>query len=116
MAFHGGRTIKHHAKLPYTGFLNQMKAIRDWRIARKASKAALALLLIAGGGVPADALTADEDGVLRVLCRAGLSANGGTWASERINGAIATLAFGREWPDGPQATAYKTCNAGGYLG
>lgn len=63
----------------------------------------------------AHALTRDEETALKQLCRAGLNANGGIWSSEPINAAIATLAFGRNWPDGAQETAYKTCNTRGYL-
>lgn len=47
---------------------------------------------------------------LEALCRIGLIA-GGPWRDGRINRAIATLAWGdpKDWPDHPQATAYKTC-------
>lgn len=47
---------------------------------------------------------------LEALCRIGLIAYG-PWGDERINKAIATLAWGDPagWPDQPQATAYKTC-------
>jgi hypothetical protein len=70
-----------------------------------------ATLLVLGTNVlPAQALTPDEEAALRQLCKAGLNANGGIWSSEPINAAIATLAFGSNWPDGAQATAYKTCN------
>ena len=69
------------------------------------------LLALATNVLPAQALTPDEEAALRQLCKAGLNANGGIWSSEPINAAIATLAFGRNWPDGAQATAYKTCNA-----
>lgn len=73
------------------------------------------LLVLATNTLPAQALTPDEEAALRQLCKAGLNANGGIWSSEPINAAIATLAFGRNWPDGAQATAYKTCNARDYL-
>ena len=73
------------------------------------------LMLFACTGEPARALTANEEAALKALCKAGLKANGGIWASERINAAIATLAFGRNWPDDAQATAYKTCTTRGYV-
>jgi hypothetical protein len=82
---------------------------------RLAAITAFVLLGLVAAISPANALTRDEEAALRSLCRAGLHANGGIWSSERINAAIATLAFGKEWPDGAQATAYKTCNARGYL-
>lgn len=73
------------------------------------------LALMTMNVLPAQALTPDEEAALRQLCKVGLNANGGIWSSEPINAAIATLAFGRNWPDGAQATAYKTCNARNYL-
>jgi len=76
---------------------------------------ATTLLVLATNVLPAQALTPDEEAALRQLCKAGLNANGGIWSSEPINAAIATLAFGRNWPDGAQATAYKTCNTRNYL-
>lgn len=72
---------------------------------------ATTLLVLASNVLPAQALTPDEEAALRQLCKAGVNANGGIWSSEPINAAIATLAFGRNWPDGAQETAYKTCNA-----
>ena len=47
---------------------------------------------------------------LEALCKIGLIANG-PWRDDRINKAIATLAWGdpADWPDNPQGTAYKTC-------
>jgi len=80
-----------------------------------AAATGVVLTLLICAGEPARALTPNEEAALRALCRAGLKANGGIWASERINAAIATLAFGKDWPDDAQATAYKTCNARGYL-
>jgi hypothetical protein len=83
--------------------------------ASTASATGFVLMLLVCTGEPARALTADEEAALKTLCRASLRANGGTWASERINAAIATLAFGSDWPDDAQATAYKTCTTRGYL-
>jgi hypothetical protein len=57
---------------------------------------AATLLVLATNVLPAQALTPDEEAALRQLCKAGLHANGGIWSSERINAAIATLAFGKE--------------------
>ena len=76
---------------------------------------AATLVVLATNVLPAQALTPDEEAALRQLCKAGLNANGGIWSSEAINAAIATLAFGSNWPDGAQATAYKTCNTRNYL-
>jgi len=92
-----------------------MRVVFDRFKATPAAATGIVLTLIISTGEPARALTADEETALRALCRAGLKANGGIWASERINAAIATLAFGRDWPDDAQATAYKTCNTRGYL-
>jgi len=80
-----------------------------------ASAAVLSLLICIGE--PSHALSPDEENSLRDLCRAGLNANGGIWSSDRINSAIATLAYGPMaiWPDNAQSTAYKTCNRRGYL-
>jgi hypothetical protein len=77
---------------------------------RRFTGLATTLVVLATNALPAQALTPDEEAALRQLCKAGLNANGGIWSSEPINAAIATLAFGRNWPDGAQATAYKTCN------
>ncbi len=82
---------------------------------RLTSGLATTLLAFATNVLPAQALTPDEEVALRQLCKVGLNANGGIWSSEPINAAIATLAFGRNWPDGAQAAAYKTCNARNYL-
>ena len=51
---------------------------------------------------------------LKVLCPIGLKA-GGIWGDDNINGAIATIEFGQNWPDNAQGSAYKLCNYGGYL-
>ena len=51
---------------------------------------------------------------LKALCPIGIKA-GGIWGDDVINGAIATLGFGSDWPDHAQGTAYKLCNYGGYL-
>ena len=54
---------------------------------------------------------------LSALCPIGLKA-GGIWGDDDINVAITVLGFGTdasEWPDHPQAAAYKLCNYGGYL-
>ena len=82
---------------------------------RLTSGLATTLLAFVTNVLPAQALTPDEEAALRQLCKVGLNANGGIWSSEPINAAIATLAFGRNWPDGAQVTAYKTCNARNYL-
>ena len=60
-------------------------------------------------------LTESEDKALSALCKIGLNADGGIWKNKDINAAIATIKFGDSWPDKSQATAYKTCNYGGYL-
>ena len=72
------------------------------------------VLLGLGTGTAAHARTNAENQALRALCPIGLKADG-IWGNERINAAIATIGFGNNWPDGAQATAYKLCNAGGYL-
>ena len=55
-------------------------------------------------------LTDAEQEALKALCKIGLNADGGIWKNEDINAAIASIAWGTNWPDGAQATAYKTCN------
>ena len=67
------------------------------------------------GWIPAN-LTQDESVVLMTLCRLAIGANGGIWRSERINAAIAVLAFGGDSPDNLQATVYKTCMMAGDMG
>ena len=44
-----------------------------------------------------------------------LNADGGIWKNKDINAAISTIKWGGNYPDNIQATAYKTCNYGGYL-
>ena len=61
------------------------------------------------------ALTESEDKALSALCKIGLNADGGIWKNKDINAAIATIKWGENYPDKVQATAYKTCNYGGYL-
>ena len=85
-------------------------------------KRLLLLLLISIALVPINAesiskktLTKSEDKALSALCKIGLNADGGIWENNNINAAIATIKFGENWPDKSQATAYKTCNYGGYL-
>lgn len=88
------------------------------RFHRRQAIYALALVIVVFAAINASlahALTLDEEAALRQLCKAGLNANGGIWSSHPINAAIATLAFGKNWPDDAQATAYKTCKARGYL-
>ena len=84
----------------------------------------LLLLLIAALALPTavnsesiskKTLTESEDKALTALCKIGLNADGGIWKNNDINAAIATIKFGENWPDKSQATAYKTCNYGGYL-
>ena len=60
-------------------------------------------------------LTESEDKALSALCKIGLNADGGIWKNKDINAAIATIKWGENYPDKVQATAYKTCNYGGYL-
>ena len=60
-------------------------------------------------------LTESEDKALSALCKIGLNADGGIWKNKNINAAIATIKWGENYPDTLQATAYKTCNYGGYL-
>ena len=60
-------------------------------------------------------LTESEDKALLALCKIGLNADGGIWKNKDINAAIATIKWGENYPDNVQATAYKTCNYGGYL-
>ena len=60
-------------------------------------------------------LTDSEEKALNALCKIGLNADGGIWKNNDINAAIATIKFGDNRPDKSQATAYKTCNYGGYL-
>jgi len=67
------------------------------------------------GWIPAN-LTQDESVVLMTLCRLAIGANGGIWRSERINAAIAVLAFGGDPPDSLEATVYKTCMMAGDMG
>ena len=56
-----------------------------------------------------------KDEMLQVLCQAGLKTDNGIWSDNKINNAIASIKFGKTYPDNLQATAYKTCNYGGYL-
>lgn len=67
------------------------------------------------GWTPAN-LTTDETSALKTLCRLALNANGGVWSSDRLNAAIAILAFGSDQPDHLQATVYKVCNYAGGMG
>ena len=60
-------------------------------------------------------LTKSEQEALKALCKIGLNADGGIWSNDDINAAIASIKFGEHWPDYASATAYKTCNWGGYL-
>ena len=60
-------------------------------------------------------LTTSENQALFALCKIGLKADGGIWKNDDINAAIASIKWGRNWGDTAQATAYKTCNYGGYL-
>ena len=79
-------------------------------------RSALSVLVLLGlaTGTAAHGRTNAENQALRALCPIGLKADG-IWGNERINAAIATIGFGSNWPDSAQATAYKLCNAGGYL-
>ena len=61
-------------------------------------------------------LTDEEQEALKALCKIGLDAAlPRKWGNEDINAAIASIKWGTHWPAGPQATAYKTCDRGGYL-
>ena len=60
-------------------------------------------------------LTNSEQEALKALCKIGLNAEGSAWDNDDINAAIASIKWGRHWGDTAQATAYKTCNYGGYL-
>ena len=60
-------------------------------------------------------LTESENEALSALCKIGLNSDGGIWKNKNINAAIATIKWGENFPDNEQATAYKTCNYGGYL-
>ena len=64
---------------------------------------------------PKKKLIDSEEEALSALCKIGLNADGGIWKNQNINAAISTIKFGDNWPDNVQATAYKTCNAGGFL-
>ena len=59
--------------------------------------------------------TESENKALEALCKIGLNADDGIWSNEDINAAIASISWGRHWPDTASGTAYKTCNYGGYL-
>ena len=65
--------------------------------------------------IPKKKLTDSEDEALSALCKIGLNADDGIWDNDDINAAIASIKWGRNWVDTAQATAYKTCNYGGYL-
>ena len=56
-----------------------------------------------------------KDEMLPVLCQVGLKTDKGIWSDNKINNAIASIKFGENYPDNLKATAYKTCNYGGYL-
>ena len=61
-------------------------------------------------------LTDAEQEALKALCKIGLDAAlPRKWGNEDINAAIASIKWGTHWPAGPQATAYKTCDRGGFL-
>ena len=65
--------------------------------------------------IPKKKLNDSERKALNALCKIGLKADGGIWKNDDINAAIASIKWGRNWGDTAQATAYKTCNYGGYL-
>ena len=65
--------------------------------------------------IPKKKSTDSEDEALSALCKIGLNADGGIWNNDDINAAIASIKLGLHWGDTAQATAYKTCNYGGYL-
>ena len=75
----------------------------------------LFLSLINAESVSKKILTESEDKALSALCKIGLNADGGIWKNRDINAAIATIKWSNNYPDNVQATAYKTCNSGGYL-
>ena len=70
---------------------------------------------IYGQSISKKTLTESEDKALSALCKIGLNADGGIWKNKDINAAISTIKWGENYPDNLQATAYKTCNYGGYL-
>ena len=76
---------------------------------------AIVLVPINAESLSKKTLTESEDEALSALCKIGLNADGGIWKNRDINAAIATIKWGNNYPDNIQATAYKTCNSGGYL-
>ena len=57
-----------------------------------------------------------EHRALQALCIIALDAAPPCkWCNDDINAAIASIKWGPKWSDSSQATAYKTCNYGGYL-
>ena len=76
---------------------------------------AIVLVPINAESLSKKTLTESEDEALSALCKIGLNADGGIWKNKDINAAISTIKWGENYPDNVQATAYKTCNYGGYL-
>ena len=76
---------------------------------------AIVLVPINAKSLSKKTLTESEDEALSALCKIGLNADGGIWKNKNINAAIAAIKWGENYPDNLQATAYKTCNYGGYL-
>ena len=89
----------------------------DGQICGSRSMQALATLLVVlavGHASHAGPDREARDRALKALCPIALKA-GGIWGDDNINGAIATIDSGANWPDGAQETAYQVCNYGGYL-
>ncbi len=62
-------------------------------------------------------LSNSEKDALSLLCKIGLNSTGSdAWVNNDVNAAIATLAWGRHWPEEAMTTAYKTCNFPNYGG
>ena len=82
-------------------------------------KAFAAVLLALTTSLPAYAapshLTTARKKALRALCPIAMRAGEGVWGDNNLNGAIATIDSGQNWPDNAQATAFKVCKYGGYL-
>ena len=55
-------------------------------------------------------LTNSERKALKSLCKIGLNADGGIWDNDDINAAIASISWGRHWPDTAESSACKTCD------
>ena len=62
-------------------------------------------------------LSKPEQEALRLLCEIGFkSGSSDAWKNNDINAAIASIAWGKNWPETANTTAYKTCNFPNYGG